>query len=226
MSRALPAHANLDHLKNQAKDLLRELRRRNPGSKLADAQHAIAREYGFASWPKLKAHVESLARPADPAGALVAGPARSNDFERYTPKAREALFFSRYEASEVGSPSIEPEHVLLGLIRASQGLRSRIFESAHVSLEYVHSGVASPAVVREKLSWSVHIPFGDETKRIHRYAAEEAERLLHRNIGIVHLLLGILRDEGSLATAVLKEKGMHLHTVRDDIVHLLNEEPI
>lgn len=73
MSRALAVHANLDHLKNQAKDLLREWQRRNPGSKLAAAQHVVAREYGFASWPKLKAHVESLARPVDPAGALLLG---------------------------------------------------------------------------------------------------------------------------------------------------------
>jgi hypothetical protein len=60
MSRTLPARANLDHLRKQAKDLLSELQRRTPGAKLADAQHVIARDYGFASWPKLKAHVESL----------------------------------------------------------------------------------------------------------------------------------------------------------------------
>jgi hypothetical protein len=60
MSRALPPHPNLDHLKKQAKDLLRELKQQNPDAILADAQHALAREYGFASWPKLKAHVDSL----------------------------------------------------------------------------------------------------------------------------------------------------------------------
>ena len=60
MSRNLPAHPNLEHLKKQAKDLLRELKQQNPASKLADAQHSLAREYGFASWPKLKAYVESL----------------------------------------------------------------------------------------------------------------------------------------------------------------------
>ena len=76
MSRTLPAHANLDHLRKQAKDRLPELQQRNPGSKLADAQHAIAREYGFASWPRLKAHVESIACPADPAGAVAAPPSQ------------------------------------------------------------------------------------------------------------------------------------------------------
>jgi len=64
MSRDLPARPNLEHLKNQAKDLLRELQRQDPSAQLADAQHALAREYGLTSWPKLKTHVESLARPA------------------------------------------------------------------------------------------------------------------------------------------------------------------
>jgi hypothetical protein len=60
MSRSLPPHPNLEHLKKQAKDLLHDLQQRDPALKLADAQHALAREYGFASWPKLKVYVESL----------------------------------------------------------------------------------------------------------------------------------------------------------------------
>jgi len=71
MSRVLPAQPNLDHLKKQAKELLREMEQRNPDSKLADAQHTIALEYGFASWPTLKAHVDSLSRPAGLAQASV-----------------------------------------------------------------------------------------------------------------------------------------------------------
>ncbi len=54
--RSLPDHPNLRHLKNQAKDLLRA----GKAESLTDAQFKIARLYGFASWPKLKDHVESL----------------------------------------------------------------------------------------------------------------------------------------------------------------------
>jgi hypothetical protein len=60
MSRQLPARPSLEHLKKQAKQRLDEQQRVNPSAQLADAQHALARDYGFASWPKLKAHVESL----------------------------------------------------------------------------------------------------------------------------------------------------------------------
>src|SRR5918999_480755 len=112
-------------------------------------------------------------------------------FERYTERARRVLFFARYEASQLGSISIEIE---------------------------------GRTVFREKVSTSVEIPFSAETKRVLQFAAEEADRLLHNYIGTEHLLLGILREERSVAASILLEKGMRLNTVREDIVSLLNEK--
>ena len=85
MYRELPAKPNLEHLKNQAKELLHAFQQCEAAAKerfaalsassasspkLADALHVVAREYGFPSWPKLKEHVDSLA--LDPAGKLSA----------------------------------------------------------------------------------------------------------------------------------------------------------
>jgi len=66
MSRQLPEKPNLEHLKKQAKELLRSM----PQGKLADAQHTLAKEYGFPTWAKLKTHVETLG--LTPAEALKA----------------------------------------------------------------------------------------------------------------------------------------------------------
>ena len=54
--RRLPDQPNLRHLKDQAKDLLKT----GAATSITDAQFKIARLYGFASWPKLKAHVEAF----------------------------------------------------------------------------------------------------------------------------------------------------------------------
>ena len=145
-------------------------------------------------------------------------------FERYTERARRVLFFARYEASQLGSISIETEHLLLGLIREGKGLTSRIFSRSHLSLENIRKEIEGRTVFREKVSTSVEIPFSTETKRVLQFAAEEADRLLHNYIGTEHLLLGILREERSVASMVLSEKGMRLNTVREDIVQLLNEK--
>ena len=145
-------------------------------------------------------------------------------FERYTERARRVLFFARYEASQLGSISIETEHLLLGLIREGKGLTSRIFARSHLSIENIRKEIEGRTVFREKVSTSVEIPFSTETKRVLQCAAEEADRLLHNYIGTEHLLLGILHEERSVAASILSEKGMRLNTVREDIVQLLNEK--
>jgi hypothetical protein len=66
MSRDLPARPNLEYLKKQAKELLQTLLQQDAGTQLSDAQHAIAREYGFPNWPRLKAHVEHAAAVRNP----------------------------------------------------------------------------------------------------------------------------------------------------------------
>ena len=71
--RQLPEHPDLRHLKDQAKDFLRA----GQAASLADAQFQVARQYGFASWPKLKAHVQSLQTVGQLKQAI-----DSNDLER------------------------------------------------------------------------------------------------------------------------------------------------
>jgi ankyrin repeat protein len=66
MSSSLPSHPNLEWLRKSAKKRLAELRAADPAAKLADAQRDVAREHGFPSWRKLKAHVEAAATNAQP----------------------------------------------------------------------------------------------------------------------------------------------------------------
>jgi ATP-dependent Clp protease ATP-binding subunit ClpC len=145
-------------------------------------------------------------------------------FERYTERARRVIFFARYEASQLGSNSIETEHLLLGLIREGKGLTSRIFGKSHLSMESIRKEIEGRALYREKVSTSVDIPLSPESKRVLGFASEEAERMLHNYIGTEHILLGLMREEKSVAAAILGEKGMRLTATREDIVQLLNEK--
>src|SRR3954451_17919266 len=61
-ARALPAQPSLEHLKNQAKQCLKTLRAQEPRAQLTEAHLAVARDYGFASWRVLKAHVDVVTR--------------------------------------------------------------------------------------------------------------------------------------------------------------------
>ena len=138
-------------------------------------------------------------------------------FERYTEKARRVIFFARYEASQFGAPAIEPEHLLLGLMREDKTLTGRFFPRAQVSIEAIRKEIEGRTLLREKISTSVELPLAPETKRVLAYAHEESDRLQHRHIGTEHLLLGLLREERSMAAEILYERGLRLNAVREEI---------
>jgi len=144
-------------------------------------------------------------------------------FERYTERARRVIFFARYEASQLGSRTIETEHLLLGLIRENNGLTGQLLLRSKVDPEEVRSEIEARTRVREKISTSVEIPLSVESKRVLAYAAEEAEKMFHKYIGTEHVLLGLLREKKSLAARILLEKGMRLTTAREDLLYLLKE---
>jgi ATP-dependent Clp protease ATP-binding subunit ClpC len=146
-------------------------------------------------------------------------------FERYTEKARRVIFFARYEASQFGAPAIEPEHLLLGLMREDKTLTARFLARAQASLEAIRKEIEGRAPLREKISTSVELPLAPETKRVLAYAHEESDRLQHRHIGTEHLLLGLLREERSMAAEILYERGLRLAAVREEVARATGSDP-
>jgi ATP-dependent Clp protease ATP-binding subunit ClpC len=145
-------------------------------------------------------------------------------FERYTEKARRVIFFARYEASQFGAHAIEPEHLLLGLMREDKTLTGRFFPRAQLSIESIRKEIEGRTLLREKISTSVELPLAPETKRVLAFAHEESDRLQHRHIGTEHLLLGLLREERSMAAEILYERGLRLNAVRDEIARQSGHE--
>jgi ATP-dependent Clp protease ATP-binding subunit ClpC len=144
-------------------------------------------------------------------------------FERYTEKARRVIFFARYEASQYGSPYIESEHLLLGLLREDKGLSNR-FLRGHGSLESIRKQVEGRTTIRERVSTSVELPFSDEVKQILLHARNQAERMAHKHIGTEHLLLGLLSEEKCVASEILQERGLRLSTVREELTRSQSEK--
>ena len=250
MFRDLPESPNLDHLKKQAKALLRALKQSNPKAKLTEAQHAVARSYGFASWTKLKAHIESILPAADAiaveaggshggvGGGPVAGPTEpigspggSGQFARYTESARRTVFFARAWARKRDSELIEPEHLLLGLIDADAKLMDRL-------LGQEHGGREAEFAIRRELDRrttttsekviDIQRPLSSECRRVLQHAADEADRMRHDHIGTGHFLLGFMSEEDAAATSILMnilaDKGISPEKAQANIVQILNEE--
>lgn len=218
MSRDLPPNPNLEHLKKQAKALLEQLRQANTAATLVDAQHQLAREYGFPSWPKLKAHIESRdagSGTRDPnAGSPIPNPgSRPSLFERFTMALRQALFFSRFEASQLGRLGIRPEHVLLGIIRGDGRSSRDLWRTTGVRLDEARTAIVDSAEPREVIVEPVQIPFQDPTKALFTAAAQEADRLGHQRIATAHVVLALMREE-SAASSFLRSRGITIETAR------------
>jgi uncharacterized damage-inducible protein DinB len=143
-------------------------------------------------------------------------------FERFTEKARRVIFFARYEASQFGQPYIETEHLLLGVLREDKALTNR-FLRALEPVESVRKQIEGHTTIREKISTSVDLPLSNECKRVLAYAAEEAEVLSHQYIGTEHLLLGLLREEKCFAAEILRERGLQLPAIREELERMAHE---
>lgn len=127
-------------------------------------------------------------------------------FERYTETARRAIFFSRYEASQNGSPYIESLHLLLGILRANH--RIFIESGVQVSADPVEKecrGSLPPA--REKISTSVDLPLSSECKAAVMNAAEQADLDQSKSVSLLHLTLAVMNASDTVA-GILKNHGV------------------
>src|SRR5260370_21218310 len=113
-------------------------------------------------------------------------------FERYTERARRVIFFARYEASQYGSPYIETEHMLIGLLREDPALCRQFLGPSNVAAS-IRTEIESQITPRERISTSVDMPLTEECKKVLKLAAEESERLGQRHIGTEHVLVALLR---------------------------------
>jgi ATP-dependent Clp protease ATP-binding subunit ClpC len=143
-------------------------------------------------------------------------------FERYTEKARRAIFFARYEASIAGSPYIEPEHLLLGVLREDKDL-VRQFLTSHAVSEEIRAQIDARTVKREKISTSVDLPLSADSRRILNITADEAPS--GGEIDTPHLLLGILRLGNHFAASLLEERGLTVEGVRRELTKKVPAKP-
>jgi ATP-dependent Clp protease ATP-binding subunit ClpC len=128
-------------------------------------------------------------------------------FKRYITQSRRAIFFARYEASQTGSGFIEPEHLLLGILRSDEDLAIRLFKTKE-NIESIVRQVRATFSFRRKVLISGDLLLSLECKKMLAYGAEEAERRNARQIEPQHLLLGLLRDERCATAKIMLEHGV------------------
>lgn len=142
-------------------------------------------------------------------------------FERFTEKARRVIFLARYEADQYGSPYIETEHLLLGLLRENKALGDMYIGHTNIDFDAeIRAEVERYVIRRERMSQRVEVPLTAESKQALHLASEEAERLGHRLVGTEHVLLGLLGVEQSIAARLLHARGVTAAALRERLAKI------
>jgi len=142
-------------------------------------------------------------------------------FDRFTERARKVMGFARREAQRFHHEYIGTEHILLGLIQEGHGVAANVLRSMGIDLDKISREIEKIVKPGPAIDPSVQIPFTPRAKKVVELAMEEANNLGHTYIGTEHLLLALLREQEGLAAHVLRNLGVVLNEVRDEVIEFL-----
>jgi ATP-dependent Clp protease ATP-binding subunit ClpC len=142
--------------------------------------------------------------------------------ERFTQRARRVLSLAHQEAERSRQSFIGTEHLLIGLIEEEGGVAGRVLREMGLDVERVREMVLRLTVAGEGRNMPDKIELSNETQQVLEDAIDEARRLGHHYIGTEHLLLGLVRAEGT-ALEVLRRLGVTPEDVRRQTRRMLQE---
>jgi ATP-dependent Clp protease ATP-binding subunit ClpA len=146
----------------------------------------------------------------------------SQGFNRYTPRARNAVVTSHNETKAAGNREILPEHLILGLLAEPQGLAAQAIAAQGVTPDAVRAAVTAvlpPAVTAEEVP--ALIPYAPAGKKALELTFREALRLGHNYVGTEHILLALLELENG--EGVLSGLGVDKGAVEAHVAAALTE---
>jgi ATP-dependent Clp protease ATP-binding subunit ClpC len=142
-------------------------------------------------------------------------------FERFSDRARRVVVLAQEEARMLEHDYIGTEHLLLGLIHEGEGIGAKSLRALGVDLETVRREVEA-LIGRGQQPPSGHIPFTQRAKKSLELALREMVHLGHDYIGTEHLLLGLVREGDGVAAQVLRQRGIELNRVRQEVIRQLH----
>ena len=144
-------------------------------------------------------------------------------YERLSEKASQALSVARDEAIGLNHSYIGTEHILLGLVRDTDGAAALVLSNLGVELATLPQTVES-MVERGDSPPSDGVVFDPSARGVIDGAVEEARRLKQKYVDTEHLLLGLFREPEGAGSRVLESLGVTLESVRNEIYRMLPEQ--
>ena len=144
-------------------------------------------------------------------------------FEKFSERARRVLSLAQEEAQRFNHNYIGTEHILLGLVRETEGVAARVLLNLNVELVKVRSAVEF-IIGRGERPTPGEIGLTPRAKKVIELAVDEARRLNHHYIGTEHLLIGLMREGEGVAAGVLESLGVGLEKVREETNSIIQKQ--
>ncbi len=144
-------------------------------------------------------------------------------FERFTDRGRKIIILAREEAERHQNDYLGTEHLVLAILRESDGIALMIIKKMGLSPEQIRLEIERNLPGGGTTVTFGEIPFSPRVKKVIEYGVEEARLLGHNHIGSEHLLLGLLREEEGIGGKVLRSLGANLLTARQLTVTFLRK---
>ena len=139
-------------------------------------------------------------------------------FEKFSERARRVLSLSQEEAQRFNHNYIGSEHILLGLVRETDGVAAQVLGNLGLDLSRVRSAVEY-LIGKEESNPQQDIGLTPRAKKLIELAVDEARRLNHTYIGTEHLLIGLMRDGEGVAAGILESLGVDIDRILS-LIHI------
>ena len=147
-------------------------------------------------------------------------------WQRFTERARRAVFFAQEEAGRLGENCVSSEHLLLGLVHDTDSVAARILERMGVPPARVRSEVERQVVVvKGDARPEQDVQLTPRARRIVDLASDEARQLDTNYVGTQHFLLGMIREGEGLAARILTQLEVDLEHTRSEVKEFQDADP-
>jgi hypothetical protein len=144
--------------------------------------------------------------------------------ERFTQRARRVLSLAQESAEQFDHSYIGTEHLLLGLVRESDGVAGEVLHNLGIGQQWLETLIKEMERSQTILP-NTQLDLSPATKQVLELAVDEARRMGHHYIGTEHLLLGLVRQSEGSAIVILKHLSISPEEVRRQVHKVLQESP-
>jgi ATP-dependent Clp protease ATP-binding subunit ClpC len=142
----------------------------------------------------------------------------------FTDRVKKVMQISREESVRLGNDYVGTEHLLIGIIKEGDGVAVAILKSLKVDINAISKDIEeSLKSTGGMMTIGQMLPFTPRAKKVLENAAVEARNMSHKYVGTEHLLLALIKDAESSASATLSAKGVTYEGVREEIHEVLKD---